>query len=483
MSEANESGTGEIVPEREGFSLVEDGAPSARIVTGDNPPGSVSFGAAELKAYIGKMSGAGLQVACRPDDGMPSVFLGDAARGRLGGEELSVLRRDGYIIRVEGGDLCIAGIDDAGPCADMGALIGRGVTHEVSAWNFHRGTLYGVYRLLEELGVRWYMPGEAGERVRLMAEHGDHAFCGMEKKSIMFEVFNRYLLLKLFYDPGLDEGNTTMLNDNWTRLFTAEVLESYSRKMSHAKEKAAGTVYEKAVSAFEKYYLGLMELGREDFLDSEAGRALQAPGPELKCAYCTGEIKVDGDLGEGTWSVARAYGMYDTSGREDTGTGVKLLHDGANMYAGITARGFGAEERVEILLDPEAGSPGYYHLSFTAEGAAEERYFHNRLSLDRESVSGWTDLPVRAECVSVERGGECLMEISLPLEHYGIDPCGGGSKTAMIAGRTGGERTASTSSALRDPGAGYSGRAFRRKPLHQPPAFNRLVFDTGPSEE
>ena len=32
-------------------------------------------------------------------------------------------------------------------------------------WKFHRGTLYGVYRLLEKLGVRWFTMGPKGERV------------------------------------------------------------------------------------------------------------------------------------------------------------------------------------------------------------------------------------------------------------------------------------------------------------------------------
>ncbi len=147
----------------EAFTLAEDGQARARIVIGQQPPETVAFAARELRDFVRKMSGAELPIAAAAEPGTPSILLGPAASEELGAAALEI-ERDGYLIQVVGGNLCVVGIDDAGPHTDVEALLARGVTHDVSAWNFHRGTLYGVYRLLEELGMRWFLPGEFGQR-------------------------------------------------------------------------------------------------------------------------------------------------------------------------------------------------------------------------------------------------------------------------------------------------------------------------------
>ncbi len=148
-----------------GFVLTRDGQPVAAIVTGAEPPETVAFAARELQVFVEKMSGARLAVLDRtPGDG-PAVRLGQAALEVLGPAALEGVARDGYRIQRHRDDLCIVGIDDRGPHTDIDALLARGITHDTAAWTFHRGTLYGVYRLLEALGMRWFMPGPLGERV------------------------------------------------------------------------------------------------------------------------------------------------------------------------------------------------------------------------------------------------------------------------------------------------------------------------------
>jgi hypothetical protein len=146
------------------FILVSDGQGKAQIVIGDGAPETVRFAAKELRVFVAKMSGAGLPIASRAAPGVPAIRLGPAAREVLPPDELQGIRRDGYVITVAKGDLCIVGMDDAGPRTDIEALLAKGETHSMPAWDFHRGTLYGVYRLLESLGMRWFMPGGFGER-------------------------------------------------------------------------------------------------------------------------------------------------------------------------------------------------------------------------------------------------------------------------------------------------------------------------------
>ena len=147
-----------------GFIITSGGQPKARIVTGENPPETVAFAAKELQNFVKKMSGAELPIATKSEPESHSIRLGHAALEKIPESEFQEVRRDGYIITVKEGDLCIAGIDDRGQQTDIEELLKKGVIQDLTAWNFNRGTLNGVYRLLEELGMRWFMPGDFGER-------------------------------------------------------------------------------------------------------------------------------------------------------------------------------------------------------------------------------------------------------------------------------------------------------------------------------
>lgn len=107
--------------------LVEDGQARAVIVAGEEDAPA----AAELQTYLRKLSGAELPIAAAADDGA-RIVLGGATEADLG--------LDGFLIRRAGDALHLSGATPT-------------------------GTRNAVYRFLDRLGVRWYIPGEIGEVV------------------------------------------------------------------------------------------------------------------------------------------------------------------------------------------------------------------------------------------------------------------------------------------------------------------------------
>ncbi len=123
------------------IALVRDGRPQATIVTGPEPSQTVQLAAEELRVYLEKMSGAQLPVRPSPEGGR-TVLLGAAAvEAHAPDVDLSDLGPEARLLRTVGDDLLIvAGRTDL-------------------------GTLNAACDLLRLLGVRWFLPGEAGEHV------------------------------------------------------------------------------------------------------------------------------------------------------------------------------------------------------------------------------------------------------------------------------------------------------------------------------
>lgn len=153
--------------------IAKDGRPEAVIVINKNAPAPVRFAAAELKHYLDRITGGSFQITNVLPAGDNGIFLGEAANVKLI-QGMKDIKRDGYMIKADSGNLYIAGIDDDGTYADINAKLeavkkasyeSRKSLMAPDNWSFNRGTLYGVYRLLEQLGVRWFMPGPEGERI------------------------------------------------------------------------------------------------------------------------------------------------------------------------------------------------------------------------------------------------------------------------------------------------------------------------------
>ncbi len=143
-----------------GVLLAVNGKPAACIVVSREAAGCIPYAARELQLHLKKMSGAELPIIeIGPHAGLPlrkitkgkiAILLGESAVTRRLGVTAAGLKPDGFRIRTGPGWLAIVGRDDA-----------------AYSWNFRwvptsAGTLYGVYRLLEDLGVRWFYPTESG---------------------------------------------------------------------------------------------------------------------------------------------------------------------------------------------------------------------------------------------------------------------------------------------------------------------------------
>lgn len=141
-----------------GFPVTKDGAPVARIVIAktaiapaadDATAQKISTAAKELQAYIKKLSGAEVPIISDETDppAGPLILVGrsrltDAmADAKIPAGLTPSRAEEGFVILCRGDRLLLAG-NDEGP---------------------YHGTEYAVYALLENLGVRWFMPGDFGE--------------------------------------------------------------------------------------------------------------------------------------------------------------------------------------------------------------------------------------------------------------------------------------------------------------------------------
>ena len=118
-------------------ALIARGGSDYRIVLATNATPTERYAAEELSSYLDKISGARLPVLTEAaPTAAHEILIGDSTRVReLNlGLDFKKMGADGFALRTVGEKLVIAG--------------GR-----------PRGTLYGVYALLEEkLGVRWFAP-------------------------------------------------------------------------------------------------------------------------------------------------------------------------------------------------------------------------------------------------------------------------------------------------------------------------------------
>lgn len=110
------------------------GGSGLRIVTEPSPSVIDQFAAGELARYLDKITGANFAVQATAQVPAEAFVVGRAEVASIDPDFApKQLGEDGYIIRRDGDRVLIAGGSD-------------------------RGTLYGVYALLEKLGCRWFAP-------------------------------------------------------------------------------------------------------------------------------------------------------------------------------------------------------------------------------------------------------------------------------------------------------------------------------------
>ncbi|MCX6911002.1 MAG: DUF4838 domain-containing protein [Verrucomicrobia bacterium] len=117
--------------------LTDAGQSDYRIVVAGKSPPSVNYAATELQAYLSKITGARLPIVADTEPARArEILVGRSSRlDSLGvAMEWAALGKEGYVLRTVGERLVIAGGEP-------------------------RGTLYGVYALLEDhFGCRWFTP-------------------------------------------------------------------------------------------------------------------------------------------------------------------------------------------------------------------------------------------------------------------------------------------------------------------------------------
>jgi hypothetical protein len=122
------------------YPLVTSGQPSATIVTAPASGEIEKFAAEEIATFVQRISEAELPVVQEHGSEAFPIYIGAAARAKLPDFDWVTLGEEGFLLRCDANGAYVAG-------------------------NQELGTLYGVYTLLERLGVRFYMPGEFGEVV------------------------------------------------------------------------------------------------------------------------------------------------------------------------------------------------------------------------------------------------------------------------------------------------------------------------------
>ncbi len=183
--------------------LVMDGDARGRIVIAESPPRSVVLAAAELQAYLQRISGAELEIASAPaPDDEFTVYVGRSRHTDALGIDTAGLDFGAYRMVSGDGWLALIGKDDdfelphpytlqpasshpdtvrmleewdaiTGSTFDNpigGPGLRRQYNRDLDLWAYDgRGSLNAVYAFLRKLGVRWYMSGELGEIVPSIA--------------------------------------------------------------------------------------------------------------------------------------------------------------------------------------------------------------------------------------------------------------------------------------------------------------------------
>lgn len=162
---------------QEAVSVVLAAGRQARfvIVSSKGAPAPIRFAAEELKQYLDRITGGDFKIVATRPAGQPAIVLGDGPEVRAAGIDVERIARDGYAIVARAETILIAGKDDATDKSEIlfdlrngpfpKDVFSRSQTYPYlgdAVWDFERGTLYGAYRFLEELGGPLVLPRPQG---------------------------------------------------------------------------------------------------------------------------------------------------------------------------------------------------------------------------------------------------------------------------------------------------------------------------------
>lgn len=129
------------------LSIVSEHTSAYIILVPDDMDEPHRFAAAELADYIRRMTGVNLPIHPESVDSQYGIYIGATTTADEEGilDRAKGLRPDGFVIEQKGDNLYLCGSNTA-------------------------GTLFAVYDLLEEWGVRWFAPQQIGEIVPEVSE-------------------------------------------------------------------------------------------------------------------------------------------------------------------------------------------------------------------------------------------------------------------------------------------------------------------------
>jgi len=178
--------------------------PAKAVATATNPTDREKLAAAELVAYLMKISGKKLDRIEVADKTVPkgTIAVGRLAvdAGLVSKDELAPLKIDGYIVRVKGGRAAVCGWRDL-------------------------GTVYAAYALLKHLGCKFYAPGcEVIPQVKDL----NIRECELKAKPV-YEFRKMTQNLKLGHTPADDLGNPREIGEPGGLVHAAAYLLPYDK--------------------------------------------------------------------------------------------------------------------------------------------------------------------------------------------------------------------------------------------------------------
>jgi hypothetical protein len=308
------------------FTITADGQPRATIVVAkealakaakeDERGAKVRSAAEDFRDCIERMSGAKLEIVGddAPVQG-PLILVGrsrltDALQLQIPDELTTARKEEAFVMRCKGDRLALAG-NDRDP---------------------YHGTQYAVYRLLERLGARWYMPGEFGEylpksatlQVDEMDLHvkPDFAMRGwwshmkepLQKQERLWKLRNGMTINDMFDAPG----------DSSLRGFVAD------KELAKTRPELFARTFNGATDP------GMPNLSNEEAVKIAAEK-VKAHFRKRPGANSLGMAPDDGmprDFSPGT--VARNQGFYDVGGREGVPAEASITEEWIEFVNGVT---------------------------------------------------------------------------------------------------------------------------------------------------
>lgn len=246
---------------------------------------------------------------------------------------------------------------------------------------------YELYRSLNSTdGVPFYAPHFLQKLFSNLTKYGKWVFLERNRDPIMLEDPNSYIMFKLLWNPQLDvntlikdytdrcygaggafihrilasvESKCVEMNqsqkgqkpseiDVWNKYFDQATLTEYRRLADQAVAATKQPQQREAAELFSKYFVGLMEKGRRDFVQKQEKLDKMV---KIEAKKAVAPVKLDGQLSDPAWSQSNTYGkFYSTSDLSPSRVGnkVKLLYDDKNLYVAYSLPYIGKPQQGDL---------------------------------------------------------------------------------------------------------------------------------------